>query len=80
MNEHDAREAVHTAILQVAPEVDVAGLDEGSRLQQDLELDSLDFLRLVETIDEATGIDIPERDYAKVATVRSLIGYLAARG
>jgi acyl carrier protein len=80
MNEHDARDAVHTAILQVAPEVDVAGLNEGSRLQQDLELDSLDFLRLVETIDEATGVDIPERDYAKVATVGSLIDYLAARG
>lgn len=80
MNEQDARQAVHTAISQVAPDVDFDGLDEDSRLRQDLELDSLDFLRLVETINEATGVDIPERDYAAVATVKGMIGYLAARG
>lgn len=80
MNEQDARQAVRTAISQVAPDVDLASLDEGSRLRQDLELDSLDFLRLVETIDEATGVDIPESDYTAVATVRGLIDYVASRG
>lgn len=80
MNEQDAREAVYAAIGKVAPDVDIDGLDEGSRLRQDLELDSLDFLRLVETIDEATGVDIPESDYPSVATVKGLISYLAARG
>jgi acyl carrier protein len=80
MNEQDARRAVHTAIGQVAPDVDLDSLDGGLRLQQDLELDSLDFLRLVEIIDEATGVDIPERDYNAIATVRSLIDYVASRG
>jgi acyl carrier protein len=80
MNEQDARQAVHTAIGQVAPDVDLDGLDGGLRLRQDLELDSLDFLRLVEIIDEATGVDIPERDYNAIATVRSLIDYVASRG
>jgi acyl carrier protein len=60
--------------------VDLDGLDEASRLQQDLELDSLDFLRLLEAIDESTGVDIPERDYTAVATVKSLIDYLTSRG
>jgi acyl carrier protein len=80
MNEQDARRAVHTAIGQVAPDVDLDSLDGGLRLQQDLELDSLDFLRLVEIIDEATGVDIPERDYNAVVTVRNLIDYVASRG
>lgn len=80
MNEQDARAAVQAALGQVAPDVDLADLDEGSRLRQDLDLDSLDFLRLVETIDTATGVDIPERDYPEVSTVRGLIGYLAAHG
>jgi len=80
VNEQDARLAVHTAIRQVAPDVELDGLDEDSRLRQDLELDSLDFLRLVEAIDESTGVDIPERDYTAVATVKGLIGYLASRG
>jgi acyl carrier protein len=80
MNEQDARAAVRAAIGKVAPDVDLAEVDEDSRLRQDLELDSLDFLRLVETIDTATGVDIPERDYPAVATVKGLIGYLAAHG
>ncbi|BCW65610.1 hypothetical protein NicSoilB4_03730 [Arthrobacter sp. NicSoilB4] len=80
MKEDEARAAVQAAIGKVAPDVDLAEVDEDSRLRQDLELDSLDFLRLVETIDTATGVDIPERDYPDVATVKGLIGYLAAHG
>lgn len=80
MNQQDARDAVHAAIGLVVPDLDLDGLDGGLRLQQDLQLDSLDFLRLVETIDEATGVDIPEHDYAQVATVKGLIDYVAARG
>jgi acyl carrier protein len=34
----------------------------------------------VETIDTTTGVDIPERDYPAIATVKGLIGYLAAHG
>lgn len=80
MNEQDARAAVQAAIGKVAPDVNLAEMDEAARFRQDLELDSLDFLRLVETIDTATGVDIPERDYPAVATVKGLIGYLQAHG
>jgi acyl carrier protein len=80
MNEQDARSAVQAAIGKVAPDVDLAEVAEDARLRQDLELDSLDFLRLIETIDTATGVDIPERDYPAVATVKGLIAYLASRG
>jgi acyl carrier protein len=80
MNQQDARLAVRTAIGQVAPDLDLDGLDEQSRLRQDLEFDSLDFLRVVESIDESTGVDIPERDYTAVATVKGLIDYVASRG
>lgn len=80
MNEQDARAAVRAAIGKVAPDVELAETDEESRLRQDLELDSLDFLRLIETIDTETGVDIPERDYPAVATVKGLISYLEAHG
>lgn len=80
MNEQDARAAVYAAIGQVAPDVDTDDLDENARLRQDLELDSLDFLRLIETIAAATGVDTPESDYAQVATVKALVAYVAARG
>jgi len=64
----------------VAPDVDLDDVDGAARLRQDLELDSLDFLRLVEVIDTDTGVDIPERDYPAVATVDGLVGYLGSHG
>jgi len=80
MNEQDARAAVRAALGRVAPEVELDDVGGDARLRQDLDLDSLDFLRLVETIDTATGVDIPERDYPAVATLGGLISYLAAHG
>lgn len=79
MNEQDARQAVETAIGKVAPDVEPQDLEDGARLRQDLELDSLDFLRLVEVISEGTGVDIPEADYPAVATVGGLVTYVAGR-
>ncbi|WP_285244627.1 acyl carrier protein [Pseudarthrobacter sp. fls2-241-R2A-127] len=80
MNQQDARRAVETAIGKVAPDVEPGDLDGAARLRQDLELDSLDFLRLVEVVAESTGVDIPEADYPAVATVDGLVAYVAGHG
>jgi acyl carrier protein len=79
VTEQEARNAVRTAITEIAPDVEPDALVDGARLRQDLELDSLDFLRVLETLVARTGVDIPEDAYQEVATVRGLVGYLAAR-
>lgn len=80
MNEQAAWDTVRAAIGTVAPDVDPGDLVEGARLRQDLELDSLDFLRVLETVVQRTGVDVPEDAYAQVATVDGLVRYLTARG
>ncbi|SOC49571.1 acyl carrier protein [Blastococcus aggregatus] len=80
MTEQEAQETVRAAIGEIAPDVDPTDLTEGARLREDLELDSLDFLRVLETIAARTAVDIPEDAYAEVATVGGLTGYLTARG
>lgn len=79
MNETDARSAVIDALNEVAPDVETDDLDGSERLRQDLELDSLDFLRLLETLARTTGVTASEDDYPGLTTVRSLIDYVAAR-
>ena len=78
MTEQEARETVRAAIGAIAPDVDPADLSDEARLRQDLELDSLDFLRVLETVVQRTGVDIPEDAYGEVATVKGLVGYLTA--
>ncbi|MFD5277650.1 acyl carrier protein [Pseudarthrobacter sp. NPDC058362] len=80
MTQQEARTAVQSALSQVAPDVGPGDLAAGARLRQDLELDSLDFLRLIETVARDTGVDIPEQDYPSVATVGGLVDYIAAHG
>lgn len=80
MNGQDARAAVLAAIDEVAPDVDTSDIDTSMRLRQDLEIDSLDFLRLLELLAESTGVETPEDDYGGLTTVQRLIDYIAARG
>lgn len=80
MNIEDARAAVRAAFAQVAPDLAPEELDDNARLRQDLEIDSLDFLRLVELIAESTGVETPEEDYRELDTVGGFVRYVATRG
>ena len=80
MTEQEAWDAVRAAIGEVAPDVAPEDVVEGARLRQDLELDSLDFLRVLEILVERTGVDIPEDAYGEVATVKGLVGHLVRHG
>ena len=65
-------------VTEVAPDVDPAELTPDTRLQEDLELDSMDVLNVMAALSERTGVDIPEADYSKLATLGGAADYLAA--
>jgi len=77
--EDDLRAIVLGVLHEVAPDADTTGLEPDDDLRHRLDLDSMDYLNLVIGLHEATGIEIPERDYAKLATLRGAIDYLASR-
>ena len=72
-----ARTAIRTALHEVAPDADLDALDDDANLQEALELDSLDFLRLVELLSEATGVRIDEEDYPRLATLGAAVTWLS---
>lgn len=78
MTEQELREVVIRALSEVAPEVDPASVDPDVDLAEQLDIDSIDFLNVVVSVHEQTGIEIPERDYPKLATLADAIAYLAA--
>ena len=65
------------ALHQVAPEADISNIDPDGLLQEELDIDSIDFLNLVTRIGERVGIDIPVREYPSLATFRGFVTYLA---
>ncbi len=68
---------VEAALARVAPDVDAADLD--ADLHDDLGLDSMDLLSLAAAISERSGIEIPERDFPGLRTLRRLEDYLSQR-
>jgi acyl carrier protein len=79
MNDEQGRAAVLALLGEIAPEADLADLDLDRDVRSELDLDSMDFLNLVEGLAESTGVDVPESDYAKVRSVHGLVNYLVAR-
>jgi acyl carrier protein len=75
----DLRAVVLRRLRRVAPGTDLAALDPDADLREALDLDSMDFLAFVVGLHEDLGVDIPEADNAKVATLRSCLAYLAAK-
>ena len=77
------REHIRSAILDtlcaIAPETDPASIVPGAPLREQIDLDSMDFLNVIIRLHETLGIDIPESDYARLATLDSAVDYLARR-
>jgi acyl carrier protein len=71
--------AVEDALRQVAPEADTAALPPNQPIRDALDIDSFDFLRFVVGLHERLGVDVPEADYASLATRASAVDYLARR-
>lgn len=77
--ESDLRAAVLELLAHVAPETDPAGVDPDASIQEQLDIDSIDFLNFIMSVHERTGIDVPERDYTKIATINDCVRYLLAK-
>lgn len=73
------RQAVLKFISDIAPEVNLKEIVPGKLLRDQIDLDSIDFLRLLTMIHEVLGVNIPESDYAKLVSLEDIIAYLEAK-
>jgi acyl carrier protein len=80
VNHDEAHAVIANALRRIAPEADLDEVNGTNPLQDELDLDSMDFLNLMVGIHEQTGIEVPERDYPRVAHLDGLLDYLVARG
>ena len=79
MTESELRELVVMRLLDVAPEASASDIDPTMPIQEQLDIDSMDFLDFLVAVAEDTGVEVPERDYAEVATVDGCVRYVAER-
>ena len=76
MTNDEATALLATALHEIAPEVDLGTVDPDLPFQEVADIDSRDFLILVTAIHDRAGIEIPFRDYPKLATLKLFVAYL----
>ena len=76
MTTDDAHTLLAHLVHRIAPEVVLDEIEADAFLQEEAELDSMDFLNLMSALYEETGIDVPERDYPQVATADGFVDYV----
>jgi acyl carrier protein len=79
MTRAQVKQAVLDALLAVVPEARPAEIDPGAPLREQLDIDSMDFMNFVVTLDQGLGVDVPESEYGRLATLDSCVDYLAGR-
>jgi acyl carrier protein len=73
------RATVLRVLGDIAPEADLASLRGDVPFREQLDLDSMDLLNVVVALHAALGVEIPEADYPRLATLDACVEYLAAR-
>jgi acyl carrier protein len=79
MTDDDIRATVLRILGEIAPEADLDAIKPDVNLRDQLDIDSMDFQNVLIGVDAALGVDIPERDYAKLTTLDACVSYLAAQ-
>jgi acyl carrier protein len=79
MTLEELRQQVLNALGEIAPEANLQNLRPNMSLREQLDIDSMDYLNFMIALNKNLGVEIPERDYPKLASIDSCVGYLSRK-
>lgn len=79
MTEAELKTVIFQLLKQIAPDTEPSTLQPGDNIRDTLGIDSFDALQFLVALDEKLGIEIPEQDYGKTATLEELVAYVQTR-
>jgi acyl carrier protein len=79
MTQDQCKKAVLAIIADIAPDEDLSDVKPDARLRDQFELDSMDFLDIVMELRKRHGIEVPEADYGRLASLDSCAEYLTPK-
>ena len=68
---------VMNLLRAIAPELEPDTLNPARPLRSQVDLDSMDWLNFLVSLNAHFGVAIPEADYARLVTFNDVLGYLA---
>jgi acyl carrier protein len=78
MTSDELRAVALDALKQIAPDADFSALDAARNFRDQFEIDSVDYLNFVLTLELRLGIHIPELHYPRLSSLNGCVAYLAS--
>jgi acyl carrier protein len=78
MTKDEIKGEILRALGAISPEVDLAQLKHDVSFRDQMDMDSVDFLNFVIALHKRLHVEIPERNYPKLATLHGCVEYLAS--
>ena len=79
MNREQLAARVLQLVTEIAPDVDPASVIPGIDFRDQFDFDSMDTLNFAIALHREFGVDVPETDYAHLASLDRCVAYLAQR-
>jgi acyl carrier protein len=76
MTPAEIREEIVDILSDITPDENLSELQDDVAFRDQLELDSMDFLDIVMELRKRYRVQIPEEDYAHLASMSSTVNYL----
>ncbi|MBS3803573.1 MAG: acyl carrier protein [Oleiphilaceae bacterium] len=80
MNRQEIRAAVIEELVNVAPDIDPAAVEDEKSLRDEYDLDSMDSVNLVIAIHRRLGVSIPDSEFGRLQSVEDVVNYLQTHG
>jgi acyl carrier protein len=77
MSEEEIKKTIFQLLKQIAPETEPSTLKPDENIRETLDIDSFDTLQFLVSLNEKLGIEIPEQDYGKISTLKTLVLYIS---
>jgi acyl carrier protein len=76
MTEDEIKTILFQLLKRIAPETEPSELKPDEKFREILDIDSFDALQFIVALNEKLGIEIPEEDYGKITTIKTLVAYI----
>lgn len=76
MTKEELRNELLKIIEDVAPDFNLINIDDSKPLKDQFNLDSMDFLDIVMSLRKKLSVNVPEKDYKELNTLKSCIDYI----
>jgi acyl carrier protein len=79
MDRQELTRRVLALLTEIAPDVDAAQVLPAVNFRDQFDFDSMDTLNFAIALQRDLGVDVPEADYAQLASLDKCVAYLGGR-